>query len=151
MRLKTRYQELLQDGLVSDRRAVVFAYPKIKIRFVLPLPEFPIYSFEPFQPFFLSFEDQGITLFPLDLNHQYERLNPIVMPWEQIKQFHFHSGVLQHTITLAWKDSNMIFRVPKYKVGESWLKENLAYLYDHDYFYREWKLENNNPITKRHE
>lgn len=64
------------------------------MKWVLPLVGATIYSFEQFQPFFVYFDNLGITFFPLNLNNNYKVIGKSFISWKEIKNFTFKKGLL---------------------------------------------------------
>ena len=70
--LDEQVKDVIQKFGLKDNKAITFGHPKMKMKWVLPLAGVTIYSVEQFQPFFIYFDDNGITFFPLDFNSKYQ-------------------------------------------------------------------------------
>lgn len=69
-------------------------------------------SFEQFQPFFIYFDKEGISFFPLDMNNKYNIIGKSFISWNDLKRFNFKKGLIMeygrwNTITTKkWQNRN---------------------------------------------
>ena len=87
--LEEQLKELIEMFNLKDEKAITFGHPKMKTKWILPLPGITVYSFEQFQPFFIYFDEEGITFFPLDLNNKYRVMGKSFVAWNDLKSFNF--------------------------------------------------------------
>ena len=59
--LDEQLEEVMKEYNLKDKNAITFGHPKMKIKWILPLVGISIYSFDQFQPFFIYFDENGIT------------------------------------------------------------------------------------------
>lgn len=134
--LEEQVNELIQMFKLRDKSAVTFGHPKMKMKWILPIPEMTIYSFEQFQPFFIYFDSTGITFFPLDLNNKYKVIGKSFIAWNDMKKFTFKKGlILENEINIELKNGKIQMKIPKVKALNNWVKENNQYLHYNNYFY----------------
>ena len=69
--LDEQVKELIKKFELKDEKAITFGHPKMKIKWILPLPGMMISSFDQFQPFFIYFDREGISFFSLNINNNY--------------------------------------------------------------------------------
>ena len=69
--LEERLKELIKKFELKDEKAITFGHPKMKTKWILPLPGITVYSFEQFQPFFIYFVHSFRALFKLSPNNAY--------------------------------------------------------------------------------
>ena len=134
--LEEQLEELIEKFNLKDEKAITFGHPKIKTKWIFPLPGITVYSFEQFQPFFIYFDEDGITFFPLDLNNKYRVIGKSFVAWNDLKSFNFKKGlILEDEIQLQLDNGRIEIKIPKSKAMNEWVKENNAYLIEHNHFY----------------
>ena len=92
--LEERLKELIKKFELKDEKAITFGHPKMKTKQILPLLGVTVYSFEQFQPFFIYFDKEGISFFPLDMNNKYNIIGKSFMSWNDLKRFNFKKGLI---------------------------------------------------------
>ena len=132
--LKERLNELISNYGLKDARAVTFGHPKMKIKWILPMPSASVFSFEQFQPFLIYFDNEGIAFFPLDLNNSYAIIGRSFVSWNELKNFCFKKGLLENKIELYTKIGKIEMKIPKSKAMNEWVKENNSYLEENNFF-----------------
>ena len=133
--LEEQVNELFQEFKLRDKNAITFGHPKMKMKWVLPIPGMTIYSFEPFQPFFIYFDSTGISFFPLDLNNNHKVLGKSYVFWKDMKKFTFKKGIfLENEIEIILQNGKIKMKIPKAKAMNPWVKENNQYLLYNNYF-----------------
>ena len=134
--LEEQLKELIEKFGLKDEKAITFAHPKMKMKWILPLPGITVYSFEQFQPFFIYFDEDGITFFPLDLNNKYCVIGRSFVAWNDLKSFKFKKGlIMEDEIQLQLDNGKIDMKILKSKAMNEWVKENNAYLIEHNHFY----------------
>ena len=132
--LEEQLKALFEEYGLTDEHAVTFGHPKMKMKWVLPLPGVSVYSFEQFQPFFIYFDSEGISFFPL--NEKNYAMGRSFIGWGDIKEFQFKKGlVMEDGIKVQGADFKIEMKIPKAKAMNPWVKENNAYLSENNYFY----------------
>ena len=116
--LEERLKELIKKFELKDEKAITFGHPKMKTKWILPLPGITVYSFEQFQPFFIYFDNEGISFFPLDMNNKYKK-----------------GLIMEDEIQLQLENEKIEMKIPKSKAMNDWVKTNNAYLIEHNHFY----------------
>lgn len=134
--LDEQLKEVIEKFDLKDEKAITFGHPKMKMKWVLPLVGVTIYSVEQFQPFFIYFDEKGISFFPLDLNNKYKVMGKSFVDWKDLKSFKYKKGlVMEDEIQLELNNEKIEMKIPKSKAMNKWVKENNEYLIEHNHFY----------------
>ena len=134
--LDEQLEEVMKEYNLKDKNAITFGHPKMKIKWILPLVGISIYSFDQFQPFFIYFDENGITFFPLDLNNKYQVMGQSFVAWNDLNGFKFKKGlILEDEIQLKLNNGIIEMKIPKTKAMNQWVKENNEYLIERNHFY----------------
>ena len=134
--LEEQLEGVMKEYNLKDKNAITFGHPKMKIKWILPLVGISIYSFDQFQPFFIYFDENGITFFPLDLNNKYQVMGQSFVAWNDLKSFKFKKGlILEDEIQLKLNNGIIEMKIPKTKAMNQWVKENNEYLIERNHFY----------------
>lgn len=134
--LEEQLEEVMKEYNLKDKNAITFGHPKMKIKWILPLVGISIYSFDQFQPFFIYFDENGITFFPLDLNNKYQVMGQSFVAWNDLNGFKFKKGlILEDEIQLKLNNGIIEMKIPKTKAMNQWVKENNEYLIERNHFY----------------
>ena len=134
--LDEQLKEVIEKFNLKDEKALTFGHPKMKMKWVLPLVGVTIYSVEQFQPFFIYFDENGISFFPLDLNNKYKVMGKSFVDWKDLKSFKYKKGlVMEDEIQLELNNGKIEMKIPKSKAMNKWVKENNEYLIEHNHFY----------------
>ena len=134
--LEEQLEEVIKEYNLKDKNAITFGHPKMKIKWILPLVGISIYSFDQFQPFFIYFDENGITFFPLDLNNKYQVMGKSFVAWNDLNGFKFKKGlILEDEIQLKLNNGIIEMKIPKTKAMNQWVKENNEYLIERNHFY----------------
>ena len=134
--LEEQLEEVMKEYNLKDKNAITFGHPKMKIKWILPLVGISIYSFDQFQPFFIYFDENGITFFPLDLNNKYQVMGQSFVAWNDLNGFKFKKGlILEDEIQIKLNNGIIEMKIPKTKAMNQWVKENNEYLIERNHFY----------------
>ena len=134
--LDEQLKDVIEKFDLKDEKAITFGHPKMKMKWILPLGGVTIYSFEQFQPFFIYFDNTGITFFLLDLNNKYKVMGKSFIAWNDLKSFNFKKSlIMEDEIQLQLDNGKIEMKIPKSKAMNEWVKENNAYLIEHNHFY----------------
>ncbi len=134
--LDEQLKNVIEKFNLSDKKAITFGHPKMKMKWILPLVGATFYSVEQFQPFFIYFDANGITFFPLDLNNEYQVIGKSFIAWDDLKNFKFKKGlIIEDEIQLQLNNEKIEMKIPKFKAMNQWVKENNEYLIHHNHFY----------------
>lgn len=134
--LDEQLKEVIEKFDLKDEKAITFGHPKMRMKWVLPLVGVTIYSVEQFQPFFIYFDEKGISFFPLDLNNKYKVMGKSFVDWKDLKSFKYKKGlVMEDEIQLDLNNGKIEMKIPKSKAMNKWVKENNEYLIEHNHFY----------------
>ena len=134
--LDEQLKEVIEKFDLKDEKAITFGHPKMKMKWVLPLVGVTIYSVEQFQPFFIYFDEKGISFFPLDLNNKYKVMGKSFVDWKDLKSFKYKKGlVMEDEIQLELNNGKIEMKIPKSKAMNKWVKENNEYLIERNHFY----------------
>lgn len=134
--LDEQLKEVIEKFDLKDEKAITFGHPKMRMKWVLPLVGVTIYSVEQFQPFFIYFDEKGISFFPLDLNNKYKVMGKSFVDWKDLKSFKYKKGlVMEDEIQLELNNGKIEMKIPKSKAMNKWVKENNEYLIEHNHFY----------------
>lgn len=134
--LEEQVKEVLQNYQLKNEKAITFGHPKMKMNWILPLPGVTVTSFDQFQPFFIYFDAAGISFFPLDMNQNYRAVERSFLAWTDMDHFQFKKGLLEDEIQIQLQDQKMVMKLAKKKAMNPWIKENMNYLKDKNYFYK---------------
>lgn len=134
--LEEQVKEVLQIYQLKNEKAIIFGHPKVKMNWILPLPGVTVASFDQFQPFFLYFDELGISFFPLDINQNYRAIGRSFLSWNDIDYFQFKKGLLEDEIQIQLQGQKIAMKLTKKKAMNPWVKENMNYLKDKNYFYK---------------
>lgn len=133
--LEEQINELIKNFKLEDAKAITFGHPKTRIKWLLPMPGITIYSMEQFQPFFIYFDKEGISFFPLDLNNKYRVIGKSYIAWKDMKNFEFKKGLLmENEIKIEFTEGKIEMKIPKSKAMNKWVKENNEYLISNNFF-----------------
>lgn len=114
--LDEQLKELIEEYDLKDAKAITFGHPNMKMKWVLPIPGMTIYPFEQFQPFFIYFDEYGISFFPLDLNDKYRVMGKSFISWSEMKNFKFTKGLLmEDKIQVQLDNEKIVMKIPKAK------------------------------------
>ncbi len=134
--LEEQLEGVMKEYNLKDKNAITFGHPKMKIKWILPLVGISIYSFDQFQPFFIYFDENGITFLPLDLNNKYQVMGQSFVAWNDLNGFKFKKGlILEDEIQLKLNNGIIEMKIPKTKAMNQWVKENNEYLIERNHFY----------------
>lgn len=133
--LEERLNELFKIFGLADRNAVTFGHPKMKIKWILPMIGAAVYCFEQFQPFFIYFDTEGISFFPLDLNNKYNIMGKSQIAWKDMERFVFKKGLMENEIKIELSEGKIEMKIPKSKAMNNWVKENNEYLIKNNFFF----------------
>lgn len=134
--LDEQLKDVIEKFDLKNNKAITFGHPKMKMKWVLPLSGVTIYSVEQFQPFFIYFDENGISFFPLDLNNKYRAIGKSFVAWDDLKSFKFKKGlIMEDEIQLQLENEKIDMKIPKSKAMNKWVKENNEYLIEHNHFY----------------
>ena len=134
--LEEQLEEVMKEYNLKDKNAITFGHPKMKMKWILPLVGISIYSFDQFQPFFIYFDENGITFLPLDLNNKYQVMGQSFVAWNDLNGFKFKKGlILEDEIQLKLNNGIIEMKIPKTKAMNQWVKENNEYLIERNHFY----------------
>ena len=129
--LEEKLKELITKFELKDEKAITFGHPKMKTKWILPLPGITV-----FQPFFIYFDKEGISFFPLDINNKYSVIGKSFISWNDLKEFNFKKGlIMEDEIQLHLENEKIEMKIPKSKAMNDWVKINNAYLIEHNHFY----------------
>ena len=134
--LEEQVQEVLQNYQLKNEKAITFGHPKVKMNWILPLPGLTVTSFDQFQPFFVYFDESGISFLPLDMNQNYRAIGRSFLAWNDMDHFQFKKGLLEDEIQIQLQDQKMVMKLVKKKAMNSWIKENNEYLIQNHHFYQ---------------
>ena len=134
--IEEQLEGVMKEYNLKDKNAITFGHPKMKIKWILPLVGISIYSFDQFQPFFIYFDENGITFLPLDLNNKYQVMGQSFVAWNDLNGFKFKKGlILEDEIQLKLNNGIIEMKIPKTKAMNQWVKENNEYLIERNHFY----------------
>mgnify|MGYP005788231605 CR=1 FL=1 len=133
--LDEQVKDVIQKFDLKDNRAVTFGHPKMKMKWVLTLVGATIYSVEQFQPFFIYFDKSGISFFPLDLNNKYQVMGKSFISWNDVTNFKMKNGLLKNEMQIETQSMKIEMKTNKIVANNSWVKDNINYLKERNYFY----------------
>lgn len=88
---------------------------------------------KPIEYYFFCFQRDGMYLY------QYKNFkffgDIIFIDWQEVSNFKIKQGLLEIEISFVFKDEKFNMMLSKFVHHESWIKENIKYLLDNQFFY----------------
>ena len=110
-------------------------HTKSKIKWVLPAGIVNVFAFEQATSYLFGFDTQGINLFPIQ--GDWNIADSLFITWNDIKNFKMKNGLLENEMQIETQSMKIEMKINKVVANNSWVKDNINYLKDKNYFYNE--------------
>lgn len=138
--------ELGAFGYTYDNN-ILCGHTKSKVKWVLPTGIVNVMAFERATSYLFGFSDSGINLFPIQ--GDWDIADNLFIPWNEITSFKMKNGLLENEMVLSTSTMKIEMKINKVVANNSWVKDNINYLKDKDYFYHQQNYTaNNKPEVK---
>lgn len=112
---------------------ILCGHTKSKIKWVLPAGVVNVMAFEQSTSYLFGFNTDGISLFPVQ--GDWNIADSLHIPWSEIKSFKMKNGLLENEMTIETSNMKIEMKVNKVVANNSWVKENISFLKEKNYFY----------------
>lgn len=114
---------------------ILCGHTKSKIKWVLPAGVVNVFAFEQATSYLFVFNAQGINLFPIQ--GDWNIADSLFITWNDIKNFKMKNGLLENEMQIETQSMKIEMKINKIVANNSWVKDNINYLKDKNYFYNE--------------
>lgn len=114
---------------------ILCGHTKSKIKWVLPAGVVNVFAFEQATSYLFGFNAQGINLFPIQ--GDWNVADSLFIAWNDIKNFKMKNGLLENEMQIETQSMKIEMKINKIVANNSWIKDNINYLKDKNYFYNE--------------
>ena len=114
---------------------VLCGHTKSKIKWVLPAGVVNVFAFEQATSYLFGFNAQGINLFPIQ--GDWNIADSLFIAWNDITNFKMKNGLLENEMQVETQSMKIEMKINKIVANNSWIKDNINYLKDKNYFYNE--------------
>ena len=94
-----------------------------------------MFAFEQATSYLFGFNAQGINLFPIQ--GDWNVADSLFIAWNDIKNFKMKNGLLENEMQIETQSMKIEMKINKIVANNSWIKDNINYLKDKNYFYNE--------------
>lgn len=137
LNLEQAVRELGKFGYMYDNN-VVYGHTKVKIKWILPLPGGNnIIKYKDITTFLFGFSYKGINFFPIEVHRDWYLSDNYFIPWDEVTSFKMKNGVLENEMVLSTSEAKIVMKINKVVARNPWVKENVNYLKERNYFYRQ--------------
>ena len=106
---------------------------KSKIKWVLPTGVVNVLSFEQATSYLFGFSEQGINLFPV--SGDWNIADNLFISWNDVTNFKMKNGLLENEMQIQTQSMKIEMKINKIVANNSWVKDNINYLKERNYFY----------------
>ena len=114
---------------------ILCGHTKSKVKWVLPTGVVNIMAFEQATSYLFGFNEKGINLFPIQ--GDWVIADNLYISWNEINSFKMKNGLLENEMLIETSSMKIEMKINKVVANNSWIKENIAYLKEKNYFYNE--------------
>ena len=114
---------------------ILCGHTKSKVKWVLPTGVVNIMAFEQATSYLFGFNEKGINLFPIQ--GDWVIADNLYISWNEINSFKMKNGLLENEMVIGTSSMKIEMKINKVVANNSWIKENIAYLKEKNYFYNE--------------
>ena len=114
---------------------ILCGHTKSKVKWVLPTGVVNIMAFEQATSYLFGFSEKGINLFPIQ--GDWVIADNLYISWNDIDNFKMKNGLLENEMLIETSSMKIEMKINKIVANNSWIKENIAYLKEKNYFYNE--------------
>ena len=112
---------------------ILCGHTKSKVKWVLPTGIVNIMAFEQATSYLFGFSDEGLNLFPIQ--GDWNIADNLYISWNEIKNFKMKNGLLENEMVIETQSMKIEMKINKVVANNSWIKENISYLKEKNYFY----------------
>lgn len=127
-------QQMEKYGYEYDHN-ILCGHTKAKVKWVLPTGIVNAMAFEQATSYIFRFSNEGINLFPIQ--GDWDIAGDFFISWDQVKSFGVKNGLLENEMRLHTTEMKLEMKINKVVANNPWIKENLRYLKDQNYFYHQ--------------
>ena len=112
---------------------ILCGHTKSKIKWVLPIGVANVMAFEQSTSYLFGFNSDGINLFPIQ--GDWNIADKLYISWNEINSFKMKNGLLENEMVIETQSMKIEMKINKVVANNSWIKENISYLKEKNYFY----------------
>ena len=112
---------------------ILCGHTKSKIKWVLPTGIVNVLAFEQSTSYLFRFSSEGINLFPIQ--GDWNIADNLYIPWDEINNFKMKNGLLENEMVIETQSMKIVKKINKVVANNSWIKDNISYLKEKNYFY----------------
>lgn len=124
----------LEKYQYSYHQNILVGHTKSKIKWVLPTGIGNILAFEQATSYLFGFREEGIDLFPV--TGDWKIASHLLISWEDVISFQMKQGLLENEMRIQTNSMNIVMKINKIVANNPWVKENINYLKENNYFYK---------------
>ena len=112
---------------------ILCGHTKSKVKWVLPTGVVNIMVFEQATSYLFGFSEKGINLFPIQ--GDWNIADNLQISWSEINSFKMKNGLLENEMQIETQSMKIEMKINKVVANNSWVKDNINYLKEKNYFY----------------
>lgn len=114
---------------------ILCGHTKSKVKWVLPTGIVNVMAFEQATSYIFGFGTEGINLFPIQ--GDWDIADSLFIPWNKVVSFRMKNGLLENEMQLQTAEMRIEMKINKVVANNPWIKDNLHFLKEHNYFYQQ--------------
>ena len=123
----------LEKNNYTYNNNILCGHTKSKVKWVLPAGVVNVMAFEQSTSYLFGFSERGINLFPIQ--GDWNIADNLYISWDEINNFKMKNGLLENEMVIETKSMKIEMKINKVIANNSWIKENISYLKEKNYFY----------------
>lgn len=112
---------------------ILCGHIKSKVKWILPTGVVNVMAFEQATSYLFGFSTQGINLFPVQ--GDWNIADNLFISWNEITNFKMKKGLLENEMQIETKFVKIEMKINIIVANNSWVKDNINYLKEKDYFH----------------
>ena len=124
----------LEKYQYSYHQNILVGHTKSKIKWVLPTGIGNILAFEQATAYLFGFQEKGVDFFLV--TGDWKIASHLLIPWEDVISFRMKQGILENEMRIQTNSVNIVMKINKIVANNPWVKENINYLKENNYFYK---------------